>query len=200
VERPSQYRKLERAYTHSQMLEILRLPLVLGLVAALTGCGDVLSTEPLAAPGDTRFDTSLLGTWSDQDDMILTVTSRAQPVYDILYLDTNTGEKVALQGRLMRFGEHQVLDVTEAEPGIFSVPAHVWVYVTKKKPGLQIQYLDSKWFQQKVRASGLAYFAQDKHPVLTAPTAQLQELVRQHGLQAEARGPVLDLVPFKRLE
>jgi len=54
------------------------------------------------------------------------------------------------------------------------------------------------WLQERLRESGLAWFSFEGHPVVTAPTARLQEFVRRHALRAEARGEPLELVPFDR--
>lgn len=168
------------------------------LAVFTTGCGEVLSTEPLAFKEDTLFDAGLIGTWFDREDTAITVTSETAPVYEILVIGTENGETFRLKGQLVRFGEHRILDVTDAEAGLFGIHAHSWVYVRKTGNGIQIQYLDSKYFQAKVRQSGLPQFTADGHPVLTAPTEKLQQLVRLYGLEPEARGGTMDLVPFKR--
>jgi hypothetical protein len=177
----------------------MRVLPVLALSAAtlfLAGCSDVLSTEPLAIDDDTVFDAGSVGTWFDQDDTVITVTSAQPPVYEILTIGTNEGDKHQLRGRLVQFGEQRILDVTDVNPGIYSIQGHVWIYVQKKGKGIQIQYLHSKWFQEKVRQSGLAFFLADKHPVITAPTAKLREFVGKYGVQPEARGKALELVPL----
>jgi hypothetical protein len=177
----------------------MRILPVLALSAAalfLAGCSDVLSTEPLAMEDDTLFDAALVGTWFDQDDTVIKVTSAQPPVYEILVIGTNEGDKHHLRGRLVQFGEQRILDVTDADAGLYSIQGHVWIYLQKKGKGIQIQYLDSKWFQEKVRQSGLAFFLADKHPVVTAPTAKLREFAGKYGVQPEARGGALELVPL----
>jgi hypothetical protein len=177
----------------------MRVLPVLALSAAtlfLAGCSDVLSTEPLAIDDDTVFDAGLVGTWFDQDDTVIKVTSAQPPVYEILVIGTNEGDKHHLRGRLVQFGEQRILDVTDADAGLYSIQGHVWIYLQKKGKGIQIQYLDSKWFQEKVRQSGLPFFLADKHPVVTAPTAKLREFVGKYGVQPEARGGALELVPL----
>lgn len=171
---------------------------LIALAVIITGCGGVLSTEPLASKDDTLFDAGLLGTWFDQENTVITVTSAKPPLYEILVLGTDRGDTSRLLGRLVRFGEHQILDVTDAEPGVYSIQGHMWVYIEKKENGLQVQYLDSKWFQEKVQQSGLPQFSANGHPVITASTASLRELVQQYGLQPEARGDTMELAPFKK--
>jgi hypothetical protein len=185
-------------------LSTLIAPITLAMFTS--GCGELLSTEPLASKDGTLgarvesalFDAGLLGTWFDQNDTVITVTSEKQPVYEILVINAEKGNKFRLLGQIVRFGDRQILDVTDAEGGVFSVQAHVWIHVQKKGIGIQIQYLDSKWLQEKARQSGLPLFTADGHPVLTAPTAKLLEFVRQYGTQPEARGGTMELVPFKK--
>ena len=187
-------------------MRIFALLTLIILAMFTSGCGDLLSTEPLASKDGTLdarvesalFDAALLGTWFDQDDTVITVTSEKQPVYEILVINAEKGNKFRLLGQLVRFGDRQILDVTDAEGGFFSVQAHIWIYVRKKGNGVQIQYLDSKWLQEKARQSGLPFFSSDGHPVLTAPTAKLLEFVLQYGTQPEARGGTMDLIPFKK--
>jgi hypothetical protein len=187
-----------RPETEVSPVRLLSLLLTLVLALFLTGCGELLSTEPLASSNDTTFDAGLLGTWSNQEDTVFTVTSHAPPDYEILLVGTDKGEKTSMRGRLARLGEHRILDLTDAEPGMYSIQGHIWVHVEKKGATLQIQYLDSKWLQDKLRQSGLPWFIADSHPVITAPTAKLQEFARQYAVQPEARGNTLELVPFKK--
>lgn len=171
---------------------------LLAAALCLTGCSDILSTEPLATDDDTLFDAALVGTWFDQDDTVVTVTSAKPPMYDILVINTKDATKHALVGRLVRFGEQQILDVIDVDAGLYGIQGHVWIYVEKKGDAIQIQYLDSKWLQDKLRQGGLAFFLFDKHPVTTAPTARLREFVRQYGLGKEARGGPMLLLPFTK--
>ena len=176
----------------------MRMLAVLTFALMLTGCGDLLSTEPLATEEDILFDAALLGTWFDQDDTVITVKSEKQPVYEILFIGTEDGNKIRLSGQLVQFGDQRILDVSDADGGLFSIQAHAWIRVQKKGSGIQIQYLDSKWLQEKARESGLPLFTADGHPVLTASSAKLREFIGQYGTKPEAGGGTLDLIPFKK--
>ena len=178
---------------------LIRSALLLAAVW-LTGCNDVLSTEPLVGKGDAVHDPALLGTWFDQENSVFTVTSRKPPEYDILYIETDKGERNWIKGRLMQMGELRVLDVTDDRPGLFTLPVHAWLSVEKKGTGWEIRFLDSEWFQNRVRMSKLPYFTFENSTVLTASTARLQELVKQHGLGPEARSDAMLLAPFKKAD
>jgi len=164
----------------------------------LAGCGDVVSTEPLVGRGDAIYDAALLGTWFDQDNSVFTVTSPKPPEYDILYVVADKGERYWIKGRLMQMGELKVLDVTDDRTGPFSLPVHAWASLERKGNGWEIRFLDSNWFQNKVRMSQHPYFIVDNSPVLTASTARLQELVRESGLSPEARSEAMVLLPFRK--
>ena len=164
----------------------------------LTGCGDILFTETIATKEDSFFDPSLLGTWFDQDDTVLTVTGENRPGYEILVINAKNGNQLKLVAQYASYGDRQILEVSDAEAGIFSVQAHIWVNVLKKANGIQIQYLDSKWLQEKATQNGLQMFTADGHPVVTAPAVKLREFAKEFGLQPEARGSVMDLIPFKK--
>ncbi len=164
----------------------------------ISGCGDMLSTESLASKEDTLFDAGLLGTWFDKDDTVITVKSETHPVYEILFIGTDEGNKIKLSGQLVQFGDQQILDVTDAEGGLFSIQAHVWIRIQKQGDGIRMQFLDSKWLQDKARESGLPLFLADRHPAITASTAKLREFIGQYGTKPEAGGGTMELFPFKK--
>jgi hypothetical protein len=174
------------------------LVVLITAAVSITGCGELLSTEPLATKEDTLFDAGLLGTWFDQDETVITVKSEKRPVYDILFIGTEEGNRIRLSGQLVPFGDRQILDVSDWEGGPFSIQAHVWIHVQKKGDGIHLQFLDSKWLQSKLQESGLPFFLADSHPAITASTAKVREFVKEYGTKPEAGGGTIDLIPFKK--
>ena len=164
----------------------------------LTGCGDLMFIEPLALDSDTTFDQALLGTWFDRDNVVVHVTAEKPPVYDITLSFVETGKSSRLEGRLVRLGDQQILDVSDPEPGLFSVPCHVWVYVQKKGSNVEIAHVDSQWLRDQLRSSGLPLFMMDKIPVTTASQVQLRAFAQKFGVRPEARGASLEWMAFRK--
>lgn len=177
-------------------MRFVKYSFVLIALLALVSCSDVLSTEPLAARDDTSFDTSLLGTWFDPDDTVISVTSGQRPFYDITVVDRQKQNRFVLQGRLVEFGDQRVLDLTDMQPALYSVPGHAWLVVTKRGDGLEVQHLDTEWLQAQVRRSGLSHTLIGGRLLITAPAERLRSFVARYGLRPEARGEPLYLTPF----
>ena len=168
------------------------------LAVTLTGCGDLMFVEPLASDSDKTFDKALVGNWYDRDSVVLHVTAEKPPVYDVTILFVESGKSAHLQGRLVRLGDQQILDLYDPEAGLFNVGCHVWVYVQRKGTGLEIAYLDSPWLQARLKESGLRTFEVEKHPVSTASTAQLREFAAKYAVRPEARAGSLEWSAFKK--
>jgi hypothetical protein len=161
--------------------------LLLAGTLLLTGCGDLMSLEPLATKENTIFDAALLGTWTDSKDTLCVVRA-ANPAYNIVWIGTgDDGDKIRLEGRLVKLGEERVLDVSAVDPGAFSVAAHVFLRVRISRGTMELRFLDSDWLQQQVKQSSLAYSViGEGHPIITAPPAQLLTFLQQFGLKEEA--------------
>lgn len=172
--------------------------LTLLLVMTLAGCGDLMFVEPLATDADTLFDTGFIGSWGDGDNTVVRVTGEHPPAYDVTLYFIESGKTSHFAGRMVRFGEgRQVLDLADPEPGLFNVGAHVWLSVDRKGDALSVSFLDSKWLQDQAKQAGLPAFYSEKHPVLTAPTAQLRSFAEKFGVRREARAEPFELKPFK---
>jgi hypothetical protein len=167
-------------------MKVLSLTLLVAGTLLLTGCGDLMSLEPLATKENTVFDSALPGTWTDNQDTLCVVRA-ANPAYNIVWINTGDGgDETRLQGRLVKVGEERVLDVSAVDPGAFSVAAHVFVRVHLADGALELRFLDSEWLQEQVKVNSLAWSLLEDHPVITAPTAQLVTFLQQFGLKEEA--------------
>jgi hypothetical protein len=167
-------------------MKVARLTLLLAGTLLLTGCGDLMSLEPLATKDNTIFDAALLGTWTDNQDTLCVVRA-ANPAYKIIWIGTGDGgNETRLEGRLVKLGEERVLDVSAVDPGAFSVGAHVFLRVHIAAGALELRFLDSEWLQKQVKQSGLAWSPFEDHPVITAPSAHLVTFLQQFGLKEEA--------------
>ncbi len=154
----------------------------------LTGCGDLLSIQPLATKDNAVFDSALIGVWSDGDDLLLRVSEDKPAAYDILWMNTKDGDKVKLKGRLVQLRDQKVLDVWPADPTPFSIPGHAFLAVRVTGEGIEARFLDTKWLREKVRQSdSLAHISIEGDPLITAPTAQLEAFLLKFGLSPEAQ-------------
>jgi hypothetical protein len=167
-------------------MKVLWLTVLVAGMFLLTGCGDLLSLEPLATKENAVFDSALPGTWTDNQDTLCVVRA-ANPVYRIVWINAGDGgDETRLEGRLVKMGEERVLDVSGVDPGAFSVAAHVFLRARIATGSLELRFLDSEWLQKQVKQSSLAWSPFEDHPVITAPTAQLATFLRQFGLKEEA--------------
>lgn len=184
-------------------LHTLGLAFVLAAALFTTACGDLLSVEPLATDNNATFDPALLGIWADLDgsnSVLVYVRESEKHSYDILWVDTKDNDTCRLEGRLVQIGGQRILDLTlgDKSSGVFSIPGHALVLISNLENGLQLQFLDSKWLQEKVQQSKLLAHSQvEGHPVITGTTAQLQDFIVQFGLNEQARS---ELVSLRRLK
>ena len=171
----------------------MKIPWLLPILAGMlwmTGCGDMLSLEPLATKDTAVFDARLLGTWADDEGALCVVRPWDKvnnKAYDIVWIGSgNSDEKTRLKGYLVQFGEQSVLDVSGVDPGAFSVAAHAFINVRRGPGTLELRFIDSEWLQNELRQSAVAHTFVDNHITLTAPTAQVRTFLEQSGMKEEA--------------
>lgn len=180
----------------------MRAPWVaaLGVSAILlTGCGELLSIEPLATKSNTVFDPALLGVWTDGEDLILRVTEYKPAAYDILWTNTKDSEKVELKAKLVSLGDQRILDLWPADPVPFSIPGHAFIAISVTGEGIEARFLDTKWLRAKVRQSdSLAHINIEGDPLITAPTAQVGTFLLEFAPSPEAQDDPIRLRRAKR--
>ncbi len=174
------------------LTRILCLTLVLAAALGVTGCATVVSVEPLATESNTVFDPALLGAWSDADgseSMLVYVDKGEQASYDILCIDIKEKTTYRVEGRLLKIGGQQFIDVTAHDKNgeVFGIPGHAFVHISKLENGLQLEFLDSPWLQERVQQSkSLPHSKLGGQLVLTGTSAQLQDFIQQFGLDEQA--------------
>jgi hypothetical protein len=165
----------------------------------LTGCGDLLSVEPLANKGNAVFDPALIGAWNSGDAVVI-VQKGSDQNYRIDWLGAegeDTPRIVRMEGRLANIGDQRILDLTSAYPGAFAIACHAFLGIRPVKEGMKVQFVDSKWIRDQVPSS-LAGFVQDNHPVLTAPASQIEAFFIKFGFDERALDDPLLLRPLKQ--
>jgi hypothetical protein len=103
-----------------------------------------------------------------------------------------------MEARLAQIGDQRILDLTASNPGVFAVPAHVFLRVRPVAEGLKVQFVDSKWMRGQVAANQVAGFMQDGHPVLTAQTPQIAAFLLKFGFDERALDDPMILQPLKQ--
>lgn len=184
-------------------LHTLGLAFVLTAALFTTACAGLLSVEPLATDNNAIFDPALLGVWGDLDgsnSVLVYVREGEKRSYDILWVDTKDYDTCHLEGRLVPIGGQRILDLTSRDKSnvLFGIPGHALVYLSSLDNGLQLQFLDSKWLQEKVQQSKLLGHSQlEGQTTIMGTTVQLQDFVVQFGLNEQARSEPLSLRRLK---
>lgn len=164
----------------------------------LPACGDLLSVHPLATPATTVFDAGLLGEWQcaakDCKGMAL-VREGANRVYDVVWVPGEAdGEPLRMQGRLVKVGSREVMDLIAIRDRTFSVPGHFFLLLQRSGEGVRFQWLDSDWLRKQAATPGvIAHAMVDEKPVLTAESAVLQSFLAKFGLDARAVSGTMEL-------
>jgi hypothetical protein len=163
--------------------------LILAASLLSTGCVGLRSVQPLAVNGNTVYDPSLLGVWSDaEDENVFLVREGRELSYDILWTSGKGKDSLRLNAKLVQLGPARILDVTEAAPGTFSVPCHIFVELRDTGGGIEIALLASKWLREQARGqSTLAQFELDQDLILTAPAGQVSAFLLKYASRDEAR-------------
>ena len=160
---------------------ILLLPLLLGC--------PVRSIFPLFTDAETVFEPGLVGLWSSADgDKLSFEKAGDKGQYTVTATEegpdgeiAETRTYIALLGRL---GKALFLDmsvpVREGEEG-HVIPTHTIWRVWLETDALRMVWLDDDWLGQMIEGKKItiAHFRRGDEIVLTAPTAELQALVKR---------------------
>jgi hypothetical protein len=171
----------------------------------MTGCGDLQSLEGLANKDNTIFDPALVGAWNSDDAVVIVQSADVQPGDDFSYRiswlgaeGTDAPQIVRMQGRLARIGDQRILDLTASDAGAFTIPCHVFLRIRPVKEGLKVQFVDSPWIREQVKANSLASFTYENHPVLSASPTQIAAFLLKFGFDERALDDPIMLRPLKQ--
>ena len=156
----------------------------LAAAALMTGCGVTLSVNPLYTEKDQASDLELEGRWTDDE---------AKDIWDVRkeeqrYLATCITDRdvEAIEIRVVRLGEDRFLDLTSKNTPSLAVPGHLFAKARMSGEELQLQVMNQKWVEKKVREAGFPYVETGGGLLLTGSTAALQKFVLLHAGEAEA--------------
>ena len=171
-------------------IRMRRYHLVLCAALVQSACGGV-AVQPFYLPRQTVFDSTLLGTWAENDSAIEGARiSRDGDHYDILYHD-DKGRAAHFAGHLFRLAGQLALDVSPAplpdsvmrrmpdEYWSLLVPGHTLFWVNARGGRLAFAGLDPDTIRTYVRRhpQAVAHYFSDSTLVLTAPTPALRAFV-----------------------
>ena len=169
----------------------------------LSGCGDLLSVQPLATAETAVFDAGLTGEWSCTDTskgvgLLIRAGAAEKKDYDVLWIPENSEEALRLKGQLVKVGDRLVFDLIARMRPDLTLPAHFFMLVEKTADGVKFHWLDSEWLRDRVMSKdGLAHAMVDDKPVITAGSAEINAFLAKFGLDAQA---VSGSMSFKRVK
>lgn len=189
----------------------------LAAIVLLCSCMPVYSIHPFFTAKDMVFDPALLGNWYEPDDN----GNKGSVVIEEMDFDGKSGYEIALHGitdkpsvpelsekfdaRLFQLGGTRFLDLVQSDLRsgeeqllVMALPAHIIAEVSLEGDALRLHFLDDEWVTKNLKsgAVSVAHEVEDGTPVLTAPTADLQQLLLAHANDEKAFS--FDVGPFQR--
>ena len=193
----------------SIMKRFCSLPLLaLGIatVSLFTGCV-VLSVYPFYTAKDVSFDAELLGDWinPDEADQKWKFEKLGDKSYRVLF--TEKKEKVSqIEATLFKLQDEWFLDFLGEMPEDSKfpppIPSHMLFKIVQRSPELKFVFMNIEWLQKHLEKEPKALRhhmlksgdkPEDKLPVLTAETEELQRFVVKHIKTADAWSEVITL-------
>ena len=155
------------------------------------GCGPVFTLFPLFTGKDLVFDSELVGTWVNVEDVaVLSIQRAKEKAYKVRF--TSSDFILGLQeGSLGRLGEFLYLDLYPDEDALlesfkeeifFVIPTHFLIRLQREGDVLLVTYLDDDALMNRIERGEvtIAYRKIDDGYILTAPTSDLQALVLKY--------------------
>jgi hypothetical protein len=182
------------------------------LVAAIFFAGCVVqSIHPLFAEKELVTYPSLVGTWVQQDgekEVGLWVFVAHDRQYELTHTDEK-GHKALFTVGVGKLGTNVFLDGFPANllPGgelndlaqAHLIGAHTFVKLVKTNDALVLLAMEYEWLENllKENPKAIAHVVQDKRPILTATTEELQKFVAKYASDEKVFKNEIKLVPKK---
>jgi hypothetical protein len=173
-------------------------------LGALTGCGAVLSRNPLFPENakEVVFDPALLGKWqdlTDNDKTIYEVSRLDDSAYAVDYKEN--GESKFAKAQLLKVRGVSLLDVSYLEresqdSGLTwrYFTYHVFGKARIEPDAVHLTAMDKEWLEKRVLATRkLAHYSGAGELVLTAPSAELRKTLLPYLDHPEAFLPEAEL-------
>jgi len=173
----------------------LKIALLIAVVFLLfSSC--VRSLHPLFHDDDLKFDSHLLGTWTENNNIWIFEKS-GETMYNLKHYEpqSDSGKSSAddtskFEARLGRIGNFQFIDLYPEEPPLHDdlykihlIAAHTFSKLWFENDTLHIAMLDNDWLKKEIADSAIviAHETLDDIIILTADTEDLQMLLRKFG-------------------
>src|SRR5262245_26927394 len=177
----------------TDMRNILKIFVVLGIASALTACAP--SLHPFFTDRDVVFNEALLGVWIDDSGETCKFTKSGDDHYEFLIMDE---KPMRFEARLIDLGGVTFLDLypkpigdqSDLYPESF-VPAHRLARVTIGMDSFSIAMMDGDWLKRLSDRNQLDLKHErinDDMIALTASTKELQAFALKHADSEDAFG------------
>ena len=181
------------------------------LAAIFFGGCVVQSIQPLFAEKELISYPALVGTWAQPDgdkEVGLWVFVAHNQQYELTHTDEK-GRKALFTVGVGKLGTNVFLDGFPANllPGselndlaqVHLIGAHTFVKLVKTNDALVLLAMDYEWLENllKENPKAIAHAVQDKRPILTATTEELQKFVAKYAGDAKVFKNEIKLVPKK---
>jgi len=197
------------------MSRMIFLLAVSGLLI-LSGCIPI-SIHPFYGEKDLTFDSSLLGTWSEEDGKSEYLFEQSSPTaYTMTYREA--GQESKFEAHLFKLDDKSFLDIYPLDPGVkipdafrdHLVMAHSFYRVNQIEPALIMSTFDVDWLKEELtkNPNALSHLVLDDKQsdsltiksdriVLTASTPVLQAFIMKN---LETKGAFTNLDKLQRVE
>jgi hypothetical protein len=182
-----------------------RIPSTLAATLALILSGCVQSVNPLYTERDLVFDSTLVGTWSENDgDQETWVFEKSDDKgYKAIYQEKGkTGE---FDVHLVKLGDRLFLDFYPEDGGIKEMdrndfyrfhflPIHTFARVSLSPSSLEMAFMDPDWLNKLIEGNPKAIRHERRGEdgiLLTAPTKDLQKFVLKYAGEAFGDKPAV---------
>ena len=163
------------------------LILALAVAFLLTGCSSFVSFEPFVTEDQAATDGNLVGAWqgAGNDDKDLTVIRQKGSAYSIRWFGDDKDVSIGFEGRLMRVGDVELMDIVVTNDNTFSIPVHMLARVWPEGGALRWVFLDSGWFEEQAKQSLGTQVAGDR-TIVAAKGAALVQFVKKFAIDEKA--------------
>jgi hypothetical protein len=163
------------------------LILALAGAALLTGCSSLISLDPFVTEDQAASDPNLLGVWQGAggDDKDLTVIRQKGSAYTIRYFGNDKDMSLGFEGRLLRVGDAEFMDLASTNDDSFAIPVHMLARVWLDGGALKWVFLDSDWFKDQARQV-LGTRAAGDRTMITAKSEAMAQFVKKFGADPRA--------------
>ena len=169
----------------------LRWIFILAILFLSSGC--LRSLHPWYTANDLSENPALIGTWENESKSEEWTFTKSQDGYRLSLV--MNGEAANFDLHHFSIGKNRFLDITASSPETKNdfykfhlFPVHTIAKLTLDQDEMEISLLDMNWFDEMLKRKKLTVKFEriEKQVILTAPTAELQKLVRRFANDSDA--------------